>query len=61
MTLLVGNPHPQDSTFCLLWLVVAQDKTKEILLLKLATSTNIAYLNGKHEEKWLVVFRVFFS
>jgi hypothetical protein len=41
MTLLVGNPHPQDSTFCLLWLVVSQGKTKEILLLKLVPSTNI--------------------
>jgi hypothetical protein len=51
MTLLVGNPHPQDSTFCLLWLLVAQDKTKEILLLKLETSTNIAYLKLKTMKK----------
>ena len=41
MTLLVGNPHPQDSTFCLLWLVVAKDKTKMILLFKSANLTNI--------------------
>ncbi len=51
MTLLVGNPHPQDSTFCLLWLLVAQDKTKEILLLKLVTSTNIAFLKLKTMKK----------
>jgi hypothetical protein len=51
MTLLVGNPHPQDSTFCLLWLLVAQDKTKEVLLLKLVTSTNIAYLKLKTMKK----------
>ena len=51
MTLLVGNPHPQDSTFCLLWLVVTQDKTKEILFLKLVTSTNIAYLKRKTMKK----------
>jgi len=51
MTLLVGNPHPQDSTFCLLWLLVAQDNTQEISLLKLATSTNIAYLKLKTMKK----------
>jgi hypothetical protein len=26
MTLLSGNPHPEDSTFCLLWLVVQKPK-----------------------------------
>ena len=50
MTLLVGNPQPQDSTFCLLWLVVAQDKIEEILLLKSAILTNITYLKGNNEK-----------
>lgn len=43
MTLLVGNPHPEDSTFCLLLLVVAQTKSIEILLLRLSTP----YLMGR--------------
>jgi hypothetical protein len=51
MTLLVGNPHPQDSTFCLLWLVVAQDKTKEILFLKSAVLTNLLYMKRKTTKK----------
>ena len=51
MTLLVGNPHPQDSTFCLLWLVVELEKIKELFLLKSATLTKIQYLIQKPIKK----------
>jgi hypothetical protein len=39
MTLLLNNPHPEDSAFFLLWLVVAQVENKEILLFRLAASS----------------------
>jgi len=51
MTLLVGNPHPQDSTFCLLWLVVAHDKTIELFLLRLVALTNITNFEVENNEK----------
>jgi len=31
MTLLLANPHPQDSTFYLLWLVVTEIEDIKIL------------------------------
>jgi len=32
MTLLSGNPHPEESTFCLLWLVVVKIAWKNYIL-----------------------------